>query len=152
MPQMLLYLYTLIQNGAERYGNVYPAGVIYSRVVSPSVDETLAAAGAPEYSEPDFAGEVSGIAVKDFDVIFAMDATGSGRYVPAKLDGGAIAAGAKNVLNEEELTELLEQSAHFAAEFAGGIAAGDKRAAPQGPSGHDICQYCDMRDICPRGA
>ena len=150
--QMLLYLYTLIQNGAERYGNVYPAGVIYSRVVSPSVDETLAAAGAPEYSEPDFAGEVSGIAVKDFDVIFAMDATGSGRYVPAKLDGGAIAAGAKNVLNEEELTELLEQSAHFAAEFAGGIAAGDKRAAPQGPSGHDICQYCDMRDICPRGA
>ena len=148
--QMLLYLYTLIKNGSERYGDVYPAGVVYSHVISPAVNEKLAAAGETDFTEPDVASETSGLAVNDFDVVFAMDETGSGRYVPVRLSAGALPEDAKNTLSEDELLRLLDDAARFAADFAGGIACGDKRANPEGAGGRDVCEFCDLRTICPR--
>lgn len=148
--QMLLYLYTLIQNGASRYGNVFPAGVVYSRVVPPSEKGVLCENASLE-SEPDYTNETSGIAVRDFDVIFAMDETGSGRYVPVKLESGLLPENAKNTLSEEELMALLEEAADFSKSFADGIRQGDKRALPDASKGHDACEYCDYKNICPRG-
>lgn len=147
--QMLLYLYTLLKNGSERYGNVYPAGVVYNRVVAPS--EKGALTDEKDEEQPEFTSDTSGITVRDFDVVFAMDATGSGRYVPVKLKAGALPEDAPNTLAEDELIALLERTARLAASFADGIRRGNKCAEPEAAKGHDACEYCDFRTICPGG-
>ncbi len=149
--QMLLYLYTLVKNGSTRYGDLYPAGVLYSKAVMPSVDMSLNDAGGVDFTEPEYASETSGIVANDFDLIFAMDETGSGNYVPVRLTGGVLAEDAKNTLTPDALQSLLEDSVAFAYEFASGIAAGKKNADPKAAYGKDACEYCDMKSICPGG-
>lgn len=149
--QMLLYLYTLIQNGSERYGKVYPAGVLYSRVANPNVpDKNKVLSTAEGGEELDYKTDTSGLFVADADIIFAMDSTGSGAYIPVKLKAGELAENAANVLPEEEFDDLLKQAAHFAQSMANGILDGDKRALPEGAKAHDPCDYCDYKEICPK--
>ncbi len=149
--QMLLYLYTLVRNGSGRYGDVYPAGVLYSHVANPNIsdkDKVLSVAG--DRDELDYKADVSGLLVADADIIFAMDSTGSGAYIPVKLKAGELAENAANVLPEDEFEGLLEESARFAQTAASGIISGDKRAFPEGAKGHVPCDYCDYADICPK--
>ena len=147
--QMLLYLYTLVKNGSEQYGNVYPAGVIYTTVVPPSGNDDISNTCKPAYSAPEFKAETSGIVVNDFDVVFAMDRSGSGQFIPVKLKDGMLDKNAKNTLPFDDFAALLEESVKFAGEMADGIRHGDKRAIPESPKGKDVCEFCDYSEICP---
>lgn len=63
---MLLYLYTLLQNGTSRYGKVYPAGVLYSHVAGPKIpdgNKVLSESGDDESA--DYKADVSGLLVAD---------------------------------------------------------------------------------------
>ena len=149
--QMLLYLYTLLQNGETRYGKVYPAGVLYSHVADPKIpvgDKVLSDSGDDE--SLDYKADVSGLLVADADILFAMDSTGSGTYIPVKLKTGVLAENAAGTLPEDEFFALLGEASAFAADMACGILRGDKRALPEGAKAHNPCDYCDYKEICPK--
>lgn len=148
--QMLLYLYTLLQNGTSRYGKVYPAGVLYSHVAGPKIpdgNKVLSESGDDENA--DYKADVSGLLVADADIIFAMDSTGSGTYIPVKLKAGELAESAAT-LPEDDFFALLGEASALASDMACGILRGDKRALPEGAKAQNPCDYCDYKEICPK--
>lgn len=144
--QMLLYLYTLTSSASEKYAKVYPAGVTYRMVNRPSGDKTLDKASDNEFKEPETTSSISGLAVEDFDIIFAMDPTGSGRFSPAKLTKSGEITG--SALPLDSLSGLLKETISTATELANGIISGDKRIYPFKDATHDACKYCDYAPIC----
>ncbi len=143
--QMLLYLYTLTAQNTDKYGKIYPAGVTYRMVKRPSENASLEQASGADYAESEATSEISGIAVDDLEVIFAMDPSGKGRYAPAKITKDGVSG---NALPFSELTALLEEAVGTATELAKGILAGSKKIAPYKDTKHDSCQYCDFAPIC----
>ncbi len=141
--QMLLYLYTLTSAESKKYGKLYPAGVMYRMVKRPDAKAELGKASENGFEEPDETGEISGVAVTEPEVIFAMDSSGSGKYIPVKLDGKD-----KNALTLGELSALLEEATVIAANLANEMASGNKRAEPCKENSHDPCAYCEYSSIC----
>lgn len=144
--QMLLYLYTLTSVPSKRYGKVYPAGVTYRMVTRPSADKSFDKASDDDFKEPETTSAISGLAVEDMDIVFAMDPTGTGRFSPAKLTKSGEVSG--NVVSLDNLSDLLKETIATATELANGILAGNKRIAPFKDATHDACKYCDYSPIC----
>ena len=94
--------------------------------------------------------KITAEAVADADILFAMDSTGSGTYIPVKLKTGVLAENAAGTLPEDEFFALLGEASAFAADMACGILRGDKRALPEGAKAHNPCDYCDYKEICPK--
>lgn len=141
--QMLLYLYTLTTSESEKYGKLYPAGVMYRMVSRPEGKAELGKAGGADFEEPDETGEISGVAVTEPEVLFAMDSSGTGKYVPVKLNGKD-----ENAMTLDELGALLEESVVIAGNLANEMASGNKRAEPCKDNSHDPCTYCEYASIC----
>ena len=112
----------------------------------PSGDKTLDKASDNEFKEPETTSSISGLAVEDFDIIFAMDPTGSGRFSPAKLTKSGEITG--SALPLDSLSGLLKETISTATELANGIILGDKRISPFKDATHDACKYCDYAPIC----
>lgn len=141
--QMLLYLYTLTASESKKYGKLYPAGVMYRVVKRPDGRAELGKASEDGFTEPDESGEISGVVVTDPEVIFAMDSSGSGKFIPVKLDGKD-----EKAMSVDELGALLEEAVVIAANLANEMASGNKRAEPCRENSHDPCAYCEYSSIC----
>lgn len=149
--QMLLYLYTLTASPTARYGKLKPAGVLYQLAgtprSTPDPESAFRENGAPLGGQ-----SANGLLVRNMDVIFAMDATGSGSYVPVKLtkDGEPFKASESNLMDEAGFDELLHEAVDIAAGLAEGLVSGRKSAEPFVIGGNDPCKLCDVKDACPR--
>lgn len=137
--QMLLYLFTLTQNGGERFGEAIPAGVLY-----------LLSDPAPGSDEKKSAFSVDGIVLDDEAVLLGMDAAGEGRWLPAGVKivddrpvGDKLVSLAMLGSVARRLEELILQMADDL--YDGGIAA---RPLCHGKERILRCGSCDYRVIC----
>lgn len=144
--QMFIYLFTLWQNGAKKYGEFTPAGVLYYPANSPlvSADRSL--------SEEDIEAErqkkcrMNGIILNDPDVITAMDESKSGLFVPARFKGGEFSG---SLIGLEQLTKLKEKADSVLTEMADALHSGEIPAVPAyGKSYEKVCEYCDYKSVC----
>lgn len=145
--QMLLYLEALRQRGGERYGgDVLPAGVLYSNVVSSNKSMSLGD-GIEEEAGRLIKPCSSGVFLDDEDVLFAMDGGEKKIFLPVTEKNSA-----ETLRNAEELGELLDFAVVTASELAREIRAGLKSVSPFDGTrtGIDInpCEYCEMKAIC----
>jgi ATP-dependent helicase/nuclease subunit B len=140
--QMLLYLFSIWENGAKRYkSEPLPAAVLYTGIRPPQVEMKIG-----EDAE-DFEGTVSasGLFLKDEDVLRAMDPMLKGDFIPVKETDlskektNIIGAGAFADL-KKEVTDIVLK---YAAELKKGIAC----AQPMENDGVP-CEYCKMKAVC----
>lgn len=146
--QMLIYLLSIWENGADRYGEVRPAGVLYLPARLPAV---RAPRGTDE-EEADLARtralRMNGLILDDPAVIQAMEADAAGVFIPVRLNrkgepdkGASLASLAQFGMLKQRVETLL-------ADMAATLRGGDIAALPAQSDTVDACAYCDYRAVC----
>lgn len=146
--QMLLYLFSLAENGEQLYGrDIVPAGVLYvpakDTVISSSFrlsDEELASMRADAIRR-------SGLILDDPEVVNAMENGQSPRYIPVKFKNGvpsgdALASSERLGLLSKHIDKTLRD---MAAELRRGSIAADPYYRAQQQS---ACTHCDYAEAC----
>ncbi len=146
--QMLLYLFSLGENGQALYGHeIVPAGVLYV----PARDESIR--GDADMSDAELEkkrGESlrrSGLILDDPEVIAAMEHSDEPRYIPVRFRKSGEAC---DTLASAErfgtLARHIEQTLRgMAAELRAGSIAADPYYADQQKN---ACLHCDYFDAC----
>lgn len=146
--QMLLYLFTIWQNGSSRYGPTLPAGVLYLPAVNPVVKagrdtdtetvEKLRRQGL----------KMNGLVLSDPSVIRAMEGEGKGVFIPVTLKANGEPDARSSVASLQELSQLSQHIDALVIQMAGELRSGKISAAPLPKNGRLPCEYCDYRSIC----
>ncbi len=137
--QMLLYLFTLTQNGQAFFGSAEPAGVLY-----------LLSDPAPSSSEKKSLFTVDGIVLDDETVLTGMDAAGEGRWLPAGVritDGRPVGDKLVSLATLGSIAARLEE---LILQMANGLYDGNISARPLRHGKEHIlrCATCDYRVVC----
>lgn len=145
--QMLIYLFAIWQNGAERYENVLPAGILYFQAKSPRISSSMLSRDADVLAAKAKMNanlKMSGMVLNNIDVIDAMEKDGVNVFIPAKLDKNGNAAG--NVISIKSLEALRDKVNSNIRNMAESLQMGAIHALPT----KDGCDYCKYRDVCKR--
>ena len=146
--QMLLYLFALAPEGAERDGKkIVPAGVMYV----PARSALLAVDGEEDADkiEDKLRGELrrSGLVLGEEDVIRAWEKGEKQIYIPLKKKYGAWDA--ESVASAEQMGKLCRHVRKTIAAMAGELRAGAIDADPYFRSQNDrACEFCDFASVC----
>jgi ATP-dependent helicase/nuclease subunit B len=137
--QMLLYLFSVCDNGHRRYGGeLSPAGVLY---VSVKLAAETVDLGVP-VSEVAKNGN-SGLFLNDGEILGAMEEKLEGKFIPVKEGRGKKLSG--NLIAAEEFDELkgkvIETVMLASDELRSGKADAD-------PCDGKACEYCKMKAVC----
>lgn len=140
--QMLLYLFTLCANAADRYPNPVAAGVLYlAGDPAPQTEGRSEAAHPPVY-------HVDGLVLNDAEVLRGMDRDAAGIFVPVTfLRDGRPRASAK-LASLEKLGSIQKHLNEMVLEMARGLYAGEIDAVPLRTRTHCPCTMCDYRSVC----
>lgn len=149
--QMLVYLFSICQNGTGDLADAMPAGVLYM----PGKTEFLSAdrhAGEEEMAQAqNKALKMNGLLLSDPAVLEAMEADGAGIFIPARVKEGQIDA-KSSVASLEELGKLKRHVESLLLQMAKTLWQGDVPAVPLEEKQFDLCDWCDYRSICGREA
>ncbi len=145
--QMLIYLFAIWQNGAEKYGNVVPSGILYFQAKNKRVTSgTLSRYSDKESIKKEIHKKfkMSGMVLNSSKVINAMERDGAGVFIPAKFDKKGNISG--NVISIFALQELKNRVDNLIGEMAYGLQDGKISATPI----EEGCKYCKYNDVCLR--
>lgn len=144
--QMFIYLFTLWQNGEDKYGKFTPAGVLYYPANSPLISTDRSLSDEDIEAERQKKCRMNGIILNDPDVITAMDESKSGLFVPARFKGGEFSG---SLIGLEQLGKLKEKADSILTEMADALHSGEIPAIPAyGKSYEKVCEYCDYKSVC----
>lgn len=145
--QMLVYLMCLFENGKERYGDFIPAGILYISAKAGKNSLGRDADEAQIAKERTKQGKMKGIVLGEEDVIFAMEGSGSGSMIDAKLDKNGEIKG--SVYSLEGFKLLHKAVDRIVKEMASSLHSGKVDALPvYGGSYKKTCEYCDYKFVC----
>lgn len=143
--QMLLYLFSIMENGEEYYGKkISPAGIVYVGIKPPVLDISLESEALPEITK-------SGLFISDIEVLRAMDSELRGDIIPVKLSDVEKyneTKEAKKVISREALDELKQEITDTVLKYAKELGAGVAYANPISYGKDSPCKYCRFHAIC----
>lgn len=148
--QMLLYLFTLKNEGKDLFGKeIIPAGVLYLPAREALVAGSRAMSEEERQKAVDKELTRKGLVLGEPDVLEAMEHTdGDFRFLPLRLlSKGGIKGEA--LVTAERLGKLERHTRKILGEVAAELAAGNIAADPfwRGPQ-QNACQYCDYAAAC----
>lgn len=143
--QMLLYLCSIEKNGAERYGGITPAGILYMPAVVPNfsadgMDETAIDKKISDTFK------MNGLLLDDVRVIKGMDKTEGAKYIPVKIKNGSNVK-SDSLATLEQFGKIFQKLNDTVAQMGEKLFGGDIAAAPL-KGGADACQYCPYDSVC----
>ena len=137
--QMLLYLFSVCENGKRRYGGeIAPAGVLYVSVKPASEDVDLGVEVPTEAKNGN-----SGLFLDNDDVLLAMEPALEGRFIPVKAGKKGKKTG--NLMAEEEFATLKETVVETVMKASDELRMGK---ADADPCDANACDYCKMKAVC----
>lgn len=149
--QMLIYLFAIWKNGFRDYKNIIPAGILYMPVNAPFV-EAERDEGEKTIEQKKLKGtKMNGMVLDDSRVIYMMDNSGSGMFVPAAIkkdgaNGGTLISIKQMELLMKRCEKILEK---MAVDLHNGIIHVMPAHAVNSQSPYnDVCKYCDYADVC----
>lgn len=151
--QMLLYLFTIEQNGTGKYEDAVPAGILYYPAKRANGTTTRRDA-PPEEADVDNKGKnaQNGLLLGDLDVLDAMEHGLEGNYIPVKLkrkkDGETSLTPVKTLASLQELGQLHKRIDFLLKKMATSLHEGAIPATPAEQNGYLPCSYCDYRAVC----
>ena len=144
--QMLIYLFTLWQNGGERYGEVTPAGVLYYAAKSPQMSAERNEDREKLNETMQKSCRSAGIVLSDCDVVLAMDKNASGLYIPVDFKKGKMSG---SLISLRQLELLKNKADEILIEMANELHSGSIPALPvSGANYKTVCDYCDYKAVC----
>ncbi len=149
--QMLIYLFAIWRSGFRDYKNIKPAGILYMPVNAPYAkidrDEGQEAIAAQKHK----AAKMNGMVLDDSRVIYAMDSRAEGELVPALIKKDGENSG--TLISIKQMSLLMKRVEKILADMAVSLHEGEIPVRPAfaqlttSPY-HDVCKYCDYKDVC----
>ena len=146
--QMLIYLFSIWQNGYRRYGNVVPAGILYMPANTKPVtsdrntpDEELAKKSIETF-------KMNGLILDDPDIIKGMDKSAKGIFINAKLDKNGKPSKKDTVASLAQLGKLKSYTQRLLVQMADELRGGKIGANPSKDGDFSACTYCNFQSIC----
>lgn len=138
--QMLLYLFSVCENGKKRYGGeVIPAGVMYVSINTSPENVNMGAV-----SEKKESCKNSGLFLDDDNVLRAMEPSLEGRFIPVKESKTGKKSG--NLFAAEQFEELKNAVVSSVMAASDSLRNGVADARPN--KEEDPCRYCKMHAVC----
>lgn len=146
--QMLIYLFTIWENGGPRYGSMSPAGVLYLPATLPVISAERDISEEQLHTEQLRSMKMSGLLLDDPEIIQAMEADANGIFIPAKLNKqGQADARSSEVASLGRLGRLKKRVEALLLQMAETLRRGDIAAVPLAGS-RDACEWCGYRAVC----
>lgn len=151
--QMLLYLFSIWQNGGKRYGEKrMPAGVLYLSAGTPDLplDAPVSENELEKLAEDTLKRD--GLVLNDLEVIRAMDKELSRKYAPAALKKDSTFTAGSSIATLEEFKNLMRQVSETVSKITMEMKSGDADALPlhrrQPDAPQSPCEHCAMKPVC----
>ena len=141
--QMLLYLFSILENGKTRYGSdPIPAAVLYAGIKPPQTEMKI----GEDTSAVENKVEASGLFLKDEAVLRAMDPMLKGEYIPVK--EGDLGKDKPHLIGEGAFADLKKEVTEVILKYASEMKNGVACARPLEVGGTNPCEYCKMKAVC----
>lgn len=138
--QMLLYLFSICENGKRRYGeNISPAGVLYVSV-KPAAENVDLGVPAKEAENNN-----SGFLLDSEEVLTAMEPSLEGKYIPVSLGKGGKKKNDKYLGTAEAFEDLKKSVVDVVLRASDDLRTGKADAKPCEDA---VCEYCKMHAVC----
>ncbi len=145
--QMLIYLFSICQNGQARYHSPAPAGVLYLPAKLPTIRVERNADSSEMQRERLKTMKMNGLLLADSDVLEAMEKENDGVFIPANITNSGALSKTSSVATAEQFTWLEQHIQNVLSQMASRLHQGEIGAVPL--SGlTDSCRYCEYHDIC----
>jgi len=140
--QMLIYMFTIIENGYERYGDVNAAGVLYmpSDPPVPSIEDG--------YDRVKEAYRMDGLLLSEEDVVEAMEYEGQGAYIPLRKNKKGFRYISDMSASSSEMDIIKRHIDNLIINMGQSLKAGDIKALPTLKNNRKPCDYCDYTASC----
>ena len=144
--QMLIYLFAIWDNGAARYGEVTPAGVLYLPTALPVVEGERDTDSATLHKKQLTAMKMNGLLLDEPSVLQAMECDMEGVFIPAKLKKDGNFDARSSVASLKRLGLLKRKIESLLIDMVKMLHSGDVAALPSVSA--DPCRHCDFRTVC----
>ncbi len=150
--QMLLYMFSVCQNGEGIYKNSIPAGVLYM----PSGAAVIAAPRSISKEDTEKLRfkfyRMNGITISDKEVLEGMEKDLAGKFIPAaKLKNGNLDS-RSSVADITQFAVIKKYIEKLLVDMANSLIDGNFRAIPANADNHSPCDFCDYKSLCRRTA
>ncbi|MBO5420641.1 MAG: PD-(D/E)XK nuclease family protein [Clostridia bacterium] len=149
--QMLIYLFAIWRNGFRDYKNIKPAGILYMPVNAPYANVERSEGFDEIKTAKHRMAKMNGMVLDDSRVIYAMDSRTNGEIVPAQIKKDGENSG--TLISIKQMDLLLKRVEKILADMAVSLHEGEISVRPAyaqltTSAYHDVCQYCDYKDVC----
>ncbi len=145
--QMLIYLFSICENGQARYGSVSPAGILYLPVQLPIVKIERDMSAEELEKKRLKVMKMNGLLIDDPEILRAMEADLEGVFIPASTMKSGEFSRTSSLASLQQFGQLHRHIGRLLTDMATELHAGAVEARPAGGIA-DGCQYCDYHDIC----
>jgi ATP-dependent helicase/nuclease subunit B len=145
--QMLLYLFTIGENGKSELADAIPAGVLYMPVNESFVSAGRYASTEQVAKEQKKQWRMSGILLEDEEVLRGMERDLAGVYIPVKQGEDGFDR-YSSLATSEEMGRLSRKVKELVAQMAEALGDGAVAALPVNSEGYKTCEYCEFRAVC----
>lgn len=148
--QMLLYVFSLWDNAAARYGGeVTPAGVLYLPAKLPVIKATPDMDADKRARERLRSMRMNGLLLNNPEILSAMEVDGAGVFIPAKMKKDGTPDANSSVATLAQFGRLKQRAEALLRDMAATLRAGDVAALPARDGDKvDACAFCDYRAVC----
>lgn len=142
--QMLIYLFSICQDGNTRYGSVSPAGILYLPAKLPVVRIERAIPENELERKRLATMRMNGLLIDDPDVLRAMEADLAGVFIPVSTLKSGDMSKTSSLASLEQFGHIQRRIQELLLDMAAQLRRGAVDAVPV----QDGCRYCDYHDIC----
>ncbi len=149
--QMLIYLFAIWKSGFREYRDVKPAGILYMPVNAPFAKAERGEEENTIAEKKQKAARMKGMVLDDSRIVYSMDSRGAGEIIPAKFKKDDTCSG--NLISLKRMGLLMKRVEKILADMAteihnGVIHVNPARAEKTASAYHNVCEYCDYKDVC----
>lgn len=146
--QMLIYLFSLCENGQARYGHIIPSGVLYLPAKIPVIRTARNCSDEEKETAQLKTMCTNGLLLDDETVLRAMESDLKGVFIPVSFTkSGGIKS--KDLVTLQQFGILKKHIQNVLTSMAVQLHNGAIDARPKADKdGNSMCKYCDYHDIC----
>lgn len=146
--QMLIYLFSICQNGGARYGTVDPAGVLYLPAKMPFIQCHPGIDNTTAEMEQIKEMKMNGLILDNPEIICAMEHDAAGLFIPAKITSTGKIDYRSSVASLAQFGLLKNKIERLLLKMAESLRDGDIAAVPNISKDRSACDWCAFRSAC----
>ncbi|MBC8569246.1 PD-(D/E)XK nuclease family protein [Zongyangia hominis] len=146
--QMLIYLFSLWENGAGKYKDCYPAGVLYLPAKSEIIAADRHVSDEEMEAEHQKTMKMNGLILEDEAVVEAMEEDVRGVFIPAKKKKDGSFDKASSLASLARFGKLSRYVDDQITAMADALRGGKIQASPTEDNGLNACAFCDYQAVC----